>query len=157
MTQDYQKVKLTKIIEIPDIDKYNISILNGLMTLTLKEDLITELPTSLTNTKIKNCRIYKKSNHDLISSDRKAFRTVLVDIWKSMPTQKIIQNTTFNIELENMEGNKGYTYHKDLKFSFQSKDTNGTWKEIVKMVELNNYQMEIVIQLTDGKIVEYYI
>ena len=88
MTQDYQKVKLTKIIEIPNIDKYNISILNGIMTLTLKEDMITELPTSLTNTKIKNCRIYKKSNHDLISSDRKAFRTVLVDIWKSMPTQK---------------------------------------------------------------------
>ena len=85
------------------------------------------------------------------------FRTVLVDIWKSMPTQKIIQNTTFNIELENMEGNKGYTYHKDLKFSFQSKDTNGTWKEIVKMVELNNYQMEIVIQLVDGKIMEDYI
>ena len=45
MTQDYQKVKLTKIIEIMN------------------------------------------------SSER----TVLVDIWKSMPTQKIIQNTTFNI------------------------------------------------------------
>ena len=157
MSRDYNKVKLTKIIEIPNIDKYNISILNGTMTLTMIEDINIELPESLTNTKIKTCKIYKKSNNEVISIDRKAFRTVLVDIWKSMPTQKIIQNTTFNIELENMEGNKGYTYHKDLKFSFQSKDTNGTWKEIIKMVELNHYQMDIVIQLTDGKLVEYSI
>ena len=72
-----------------------------------------------------------------------------------MPTQKIIQNTTLNIKLGDEEKRNGYIYSDKVKFSFQRKSADGTWKEILKMLELNGYKCEMKIKLASGLLYEY--
>mgnify|MGYP000851903634 CR=1 FL=1 len=94
-------------------------------------------------------------NGNLISSCVKTYTGVLINIWKSMSIQKILQNTTFNIKLGDLEGEDSYIYHHELKFSFQHKGSNKTFEEIVNMINLNNYEMELKIKLYNGDIIEY--
>ena len=89
-------------------------------------------------------------------SNKSNYRTILLDIWGSMPTSKILQNTTMNIKLGN-HNTKGYKYDDDLKFSFQSKDAQGTFKEICKMVSLCKYTLDIQIELGNGDDIGYKI
>ena len=43
-----------------------------------------------------------------------------------MPTQKILQNTSFNFKLTDEKGEKGYAWCQDLHMSFQNKDGGRT-------------------------------
>lgn len=115
--------------------------------------------TSLLHSKIMNCHVYDECNLDgknELISNKSNYRTILLDIWGSMPTSKILQNTTMNIKLGN-HNTKGYKYDDDLKFSFQSKDAQGTFKEICKMVSLCKYTLDIQIELGNGDDIGYKI
>ena len=46
-------------------------------------------------------------------------------------------------------------YSDKVKFSFQRKSADGTWKEILKMLELNGYKCEMKIKLASGLLYEY--
>ena len=70
-----------------------------------------------------------------------------------MPTQKIFQNTTFNFKLSNENGDKGYNWSPEINMSFQNKDSKNTLKEIVNMVKLNKYTINICIRLQTNKTV----
>jgi hypothetical protein len=74
-----------------------------------------------------------------------------------MPTQKILQTTTFNFKLTKEIGEKGYTWCDDINMSFQNKDAKRTLKEILNMVKVNNYFFELSIKLETGRIVYYKI
>jgi hypothetical protein len=117
---------------------------------------------SLTHSKIINCYIYDECSlegknelitNELITNELN-YRKILIDVWKHMATSKIIQNTTMNIKLGEHK-TKGYNYVDNLKFSFQQKDSLGTFKEICKMVNLNNYTIDIQIRLQNGKEIGY--
>lgn len=149
----FELIERSDTVEIEGISDYNIIIENDTMILKLKNTSVSEISQSLTNSKIINCTI--KSGRKNISSKKNAYRTILVDIWKSMALQKIIQNTSFNIQLLDSRGESGYYFNKDLNFSFQSKDSNGTWKEIIKMIKLNNYKIKAEIELADGEVINY--
>jgi len=41
--------------------------------------------------------------------------------------------------------------------SFQSKDSNGTMKEIIKMCKINNYRLDISIKLENNKLIHFKI
>ena len=138
-----------KKIIIEDIDLYNVRQEGGRLILTPK------FPKSMTNIKILKCIITEKETNSVISYNKTSYRGILINIWKSMYLQDILDNTTFNIKESVENGAKGYHYQKDLNFSFQSKGADGTWKEIIKMVGLNQYQMDISLQLPDGKKIHY--
>jgi hypothetical protein len=82
---------------------------------------------------------------------------MLVDIWKFMPTQKILQTTTYNFKLTNENGEKGYNWCNDIRMSFQDKDANRTLKEIRNMVKVNNLTIKLSIKLEIGRIVHFKI
>lgn len=107
---------------------------------------------SLANSKILNCEI--KDREETISNAKK-FRPTAIAIWKKMPTQRILQTTTFNFKLEKVNGEKGYLWNKDIMMSFQNKDATGTLKEILKMVKLNNFTIDLTIRLRTGKIIHF--
>jgi hypothetical protein len=132
-----QGCKDNKLILYPK-DKY----------LLFEELIITET----TNSKIIKCIVITKNNQQI--SNKQKYRSILQDIWKNMSSQKIIQNTSFNIKLTK-ENTKGYTWNDELGFSFQSKDAKGTLKEIIHMCNLNNYSIEIKIELENKKIINY--
>ena len=89
-------------------------------------------------------------NNDCLISDKKKYRQILIEIWKTMPTQKILQNTTFNFKLTEEKGEKGYDWCKDINMSFQGKDATGSVKEIINMIHLNKYALDISVKTEEG-------
>jgi hypothetical protein len=147
---------MTEIIRIPDIDKYISEIINNELILTPKIKYLTEnelKSTSLSKSVVVNCSI-KDINGDEISNKVK-YSSIVIDIWKSMSTSKILQNTTFNFKLTNENGKSGYTWCSSINMSLQRKDSNGTMREIIKMLEVNNYIIDICIKLENDKIIYY--
>lgn len=148
---------MTEIISIQNIENYTQEIINGVLILTPKEQYMTENEFKMTNfkySKIEECKI--KKGEEIISTE-KNYRNILVNIWKFIPTQKILQTTTFNFKLTNENGEKGYVWCDIIKMSFQSKDSNGTLKEIFNMVKVNNLTIKISIKLETGRIVHFKI
>ena len=88
-----------------------------------------------------------------IVSDNKKFRGILVDIWKTMEKQDILDNTTFKFKSGNKRGVKGYNLCEGINMSFQNRDSNATLKEILRMVKLNNLAIYLSIKLETGEIV----
>ena len=146
---------MSEIIRIPNIEKYTQEIINGELILTPKESYITEDEfnrTILNSSKILDCIV--KNGEDIISNKSK-YRSILNDIWISMPAQKILQTTTFNMKLTNENGLNGYKWCPKLNLSIQNKDANYTIKEILNMIKVNNYSIKITIQLETNTIIKF--
>ena len=146
---------MSEIIRIPNIEKYTQEIINGELILTPKESYITEEEfnrTILNSSKILDCIV--KNGEDVISNKSK-YRSILDDIWFSMPAQKILQTTTFNMKLTNENGLDGYKWLPKLNLSIQSKDAKYTMKEILNMIKVNNYSIKITIQLETNAIIKF--
>ena len=145
---------MTEQIRIPNIENYTQEIINGELIVTPKKQYMTENDfniTDFTNSTIEECLITKEEE---TISTKTNYRSVLVDIWKSMPTQKIIQTTTFNFKLTNENGEKGYRWCDDIHMSFQNKDAKGALTEIRNMVKVNKLTIKLFsIKLETGKIV----
>lgn len=149
---------MTELIRIPNIENYTHEIINGELILTPKKQYITESEfnmTSFLHSTIEECEI--KKEEEIISTTCKNYRSVLVDIWKFMPTQKILQTTTFNFKLTNENGEKGYKWCDDIQMSFQNKDATGTLKEILNMIKVNKLNIKLSIKLETGRIVHFKI
>jgi len=148
---------MTELIRIPNIENYTQEIINGELILTPKKQYMTENElnmTQITHSTIEECLIKKEEEN---ISTKTSYRSVLVDIWKSMPTQKILQTTTFNFKLTNENGEKGYNWCDDIHMSFQSKDARGTLKEIINMVKVNKLTIKLSIKLETGRIIHFKI
>jgi hypothetical protein len=148
---------MTEPIRIPNIENYTQEIINGELILTPKKQYMTENElnmTQITRSTIVEC-IIKKEEENI--STNTSYRSVLVDIWKSMPTQKILQTSTFNFKLTNEIGEKGYKWCDDIHMSFQNKDARGTLKEIINMVKVNKLTIKLSIKLETGRIVHFKI
>lgn len=74
-----------------------------------------------------------------------------------MPTQKILQTTTFNFKLTNEKGEHGYNWNDSIRMSFQSKDSMGTLKEIINMVKVNKFTIKLSIKLETDRIIHFKI
>ena len=74
-----------------------------------------------------------------------------------MPTQKILQTTTFNFKLTNENGINGYNWCDNINMSFQSKDVKGSLKEIINMVKINNLTINLSIKLVTDRTVHFKI
>tara|TARA_B110000211_G_scaffold157443_1_gene178353 strand:+ start:3715 stop:4161 length:447 start_codon:yes stop_codon:yes gene_type:complete len=148
---------MSEQIRIPNIDTYNQEIINGELILTPNKEYITESELNIIdikNSKIQDCFI--KHNEETISTNTK-YRRILIDIWSSMPTQKILQNSSFNLNLKDENGRNGYNWCDDIHMSFQDKCAAGTLHEIVHMVKVNKYTLKISIKLKTNKIIHFKI
>jgi hypothetical protein len=148
---------MSEIIRIPNIEKYTQEIINGELILTPKELFITEDEfnrTILNSSKILECIV--KNGEEIISNKLK-YRSILDDIWISMPTQKILQTTTFNMKLsiEDPFDDKGYKWCPELKLAIQNKEAKYTMREILNMIKVNNYSIKITIQLETNRIIKF--
>jgi hypothetical protein len=131
-------------------------------TLWTPDDFITNFPPTLSkndfiridfrNSKIEKC-IIKNINGEIISNNNKFFR-ILIDILRTMDKEQILQKTSFRIKLDNYTL-EGYNWCPDLKLSIQRKEASATLKEIIKMVDINNYLIYITIKLGTGDVIQY--
>ena len=106
-------MSITNIIRIPNIEQYTLEMIHGELILTpriLEENAmeVTEkelLSYPLHDSTVVQCTI---KSGDILISNKTKYRSILTDIWSSMPTQRILQTTTFNMRLENQRGLHGY-------------------------------------------------
>ena len=148
---------MSEIIRIPNIENYNQEIINGELILTPKKVYISE--DALNNTDIRFSNILEciiKKGDEVISSNRKKYRPILIDVWRHIPTRRILQTTTFNFKLTN-ESIDGYNWCPDINMSFQSKDAKNTLKEIIEMVKENELNINLSIKLQTGNIIYFKI
>jgi hypothetical protein len=148
---------LKKEFVIENIHYYNLSFENNNLVCTLKSYKTKSVPESLSKSTILSCLVMNPANNEIVSENSTKYSSLLIDIWSKMDIKTIIKNTTFNIKLGDEKNQKGYNYSDKLKFSFQRKDSNATWKEIIEMLELNNFSCEIKIKLENGLLYEYVI
>jgi hypothetical protein len=59
------------------------------------------------------------------------------------------------MKLSDEDGIHGYKWSPELKMSIQNKDSNYTMKEVLKMIKVNNYSIQISIRLETGKTINY--
>lgn len=145
------------IIRIPNINNYTQEIIDNVLILIPIYNYISYeelLLKTLTHSRIINC-IVKDNDDEIICNSPKSYFKILIDIYKSLSASFILQNTTFNIKLTNENGNKGYKWCPEINMSVQGKDANGTLKEIIKMVNMNNYKIDIQIKLINEEIINY--
>jgi hypothetical protein len=149
---------MNNIIRIPNINNYHQAIINNELVLTPIYNYITldELfDKNLTNSKINYCIITDINADNTVISNSNKYNRILIDIYKYLPASFILQNTTFNIKLTNENGNRGYHFYSEINMSVQNKDSNGTFKEIIKMINLNNYKIDIGIELSNNEKINY--
>ena len=143
------------VIQIPNASNYRIECVNNTYRLIPKGYVTTieELKNySYKYCKILECNIRNKNN--LISEEIKT-KNILIDIWTSMDKTKMIEHSTFNFSDSNENDKKGYRWNERLQMSFQSKSATDSLHEIYKMVEINNYMIDISIRLENGTIIYY--
>ena len=145
------------IIRIPNINNYTQEIIDNILILipiynyiSLEELLLK----SLSNSRIINC-IIKDNEDEIICNSPNSYFRILIDIYKSLSASFILQNTTFNIKLTNENGIRGYIWCPEINMSVQGKDAKGTLKEIIKMINVNNYKIDIQIKLLNDEIINY--
>jgi hypothetical protein len=146
---------MSDIIRISNISDYKQEIINNELILTPIYSYITEnelYSKDLNNSIIENCLIL--DNDEIISDSIKYFR-ILIDIYKSMAASTILQNTKFNIKLTNENGFKGYTWCPEINMSVQRQDAIGTIKEIIKMIKINKYKINICIKLITNEKIKF--
>ena len=150
---------MSKIICIPNINNYIFEIIHNELILKPKKKYINRGQLDLTDisgSKIQECLI--KNNNDIISY-RKISSTinipwshVLIDIWKSIPIQVILDNSKFNFKLTK-ETRKGYQWCPEINMSFQTKDSRGSLNEIINMIKFNKYTLDMGLKLKTNEII----
>ncbi len=144
---------MEKEIKIPHISNYIMEIVDDTLILTSKLNYITESDmnkTCLIDSIVLSCKI----NDEEV--DRLKYKSILIYIYKKMTATMIVQNTEMNIKLIETNEN-GYTWYKDLGMSIQGKDSNLTFKEILRMIKLNQMKLEIEIQLKNKEIIRFIV
>ena len=119
----------------------------------LKEDLnfIEINNKNLTNSKIVSCEI--KINNTIISTNKKKYKQILIDLWKTIPSNILLNPTsakfksTFKFKQTDENGIKGFNWSKILQLSIQNKDSNNCMKEILHIVKNKNYKLNMAIKL----------
>ena len=147
-------------LRIPNIQKYTQEIVNGELILTQNKYITEEELINLSSSySINNCVIKKgeqiisTKGNQIYYSVLDYYRSVLVDILKFMPTQRILQTTKFNFKLTNENNEKGYKWCSDINMSFQYQNTKETLKELINMVKVNKLSINLSIKLKTGQII----
>jgi len=145
-------------MKIENISKYFLEFQGDTLVLHPKENLLgtflTEdeiLLVNLIKSKIKKCCVKKD---EILISNKMKYRSVLIDIWKTLEVQKILNTTLFNVKTQ-QDNKNGFSWLSDLGISFQSKDANSTFKEILNQINENQLSIFIEIELEDGQIIKY--
>lgn len=146
---------LMEEIRVPNIQNYTQKIVDGVLILKPKQIYATEdeVAESITNSVIVSCLV-KGVQNDASLSTLESLRFILLNIWKRMPAQKILQTTTFNFKLTDEDN---YKWSPEIKMFIQPKNTTNTFKELCNMIRVNKTTIELTIKNKAGKILYFKI
>lgn len=141
---------------IPNIENYNMEITDDVMTLVPKKINLTDdqiNKTSFTKSKILYSLVTTQSG--VLITNKGTYFEMLEDIWKTMPTQQLLQNTLFDFKMSHEKGYNGFWWNDNMSMSIRLKNTNTCVKELVNMAKLNGYKVIMTIELKNKNFIEF--
>ena len=112
-------------------------IVNEIVNYLLEQELFKKI---LENSKIKKCKI-NNENINIFN-----YRPILINIYDKMDRESIIKNTKLNCKEEEIKC-KGFLYYEKFNLSIQGADAHKTLSEIINMIKVNKWQIELQIEL----------
>jgi len=140
-------------ITIPNIEEFTQQIINGNLILTRINPFISEVTLFQQNLRGSYLTLCKINN---IYIDIHKYKKLLIHLYSAIDRELILQHTILNI-LQEIKYDKGFNYYSQLALSIQGADATRTLKEIINIVRLQNYNMELKIKLINGEIVRFII
>lgn len=143
------------INNIANIEDFDIIWKDNKISLIYKyENIETIKNIEFSNSRITKCLI---KNKDDIISDKNKYSSILTDIYNNVPLNylknKYCNSKTYNFEKK--ERIKNYNWNNKHKFSWRGKDSNNTIKDIIDIVNDNNFDMVLHIKLENEKELKY--
>lgn len=144
---------MNNIITIPNIQEFMQQIINGNLVLTRIFPYIDEVTLFQQNLRKSNIIECKINN---VNIDIKKYKKLLIYLYSTTDTEIILQNTILNISQEEIY-DKGFEYYNQLSLSIQGADARRTLKEIINIIKIKNYSIELKIKLTNDEIIRFII
>jgi CRISPR/Cas system CSM-associated protein Csm4 (group 5 of RAMP superfamily) len=140
---------------IRNIQEFTQQIINGNLILTRIIPFIDEMTLfqkNLRGSTITECKINNVNN------DIKKYKKLLINLYSTTDTdmETILQNTILNISQQEIY-DKGFKYYTNLGISIQGADARRTLKEIINIIKIKNYSMELKIKLQNGEIIRFIL
>jgi len=140
-------------ITIPNIQEFSQQIINGNLVLTRTTPFINEatlFQKNLRGSTIVECKINN------INNDMHKYKKLLIYLYSTTDIETILQNTILNISQQEIY-DKGFEYYNQLGVSIQGADARRTLKEIINIIKIKNYSMELKIKLKNDEIIRFII
>jgi len=138
-------------ITIQNIQEFTQQIINGNLVLTRIIPFINEatlFKKNLRGSIITECKINNDNN------DIKKYKKLIVYLYSITNIDTILQHTILNISQQEIY-DKGFEYYSQLGLSIQGADSRRTLKEIINIIKINNYSMELKIKLKNDEIISF--
>ena len=151
----------SQTITIPNFSMYTLSVHRNQLILTPKPSIQNIiylndkdfLDLNFAGAKLIFCTILTEEGL-VISSHRKHFMTVLLDVWKSMGTEQVMKYGGLGVE-RSFQKQRFARWVPELDISYHHRSIRTVIHELVKMTRLNNYSMEIQVQLKNKMVIHY--
>lgn len=144
---------MNNTITIPNIQEFRQQIINGNLVLTRIIPFIDEVTIfqkNLRGSTIVECKI-----NNIINNIYK-YKKLLIYLYSTTDIETILQNTILNISQEE-KYEKGFEYNNQLGVSIQGADARRILKEIINIIKIKNYSMELKIKLKNDDIIRFII
>ena len=132
-----------------------LEIINGVLMLTPSNVFIIEEEFQkndfLNDSIILQCEI--KNNEEIVSK-KTTYMWLLIDVWKTMSIERVIQTTKFTFSLKDENENNMLVWYEEINMYVATKDANNTFKELLNMIKINNYSIKISIKLKEGRVIQ---
>tara|TARA_Y100000748_G_scaffold297882_1_gene292468 strand:- start:973 stop:1491 length:519 start_codon:yes stop_codon:yes gene_type:complete len=143
-----------KTTVVKNIQRYTQQIVDGNLILTIKVPLVDEVTLfqkNLGGSTILYCTI------NGVNNNMKKYTQVLrTGVYSIVDIETIKENTILNITPQERH-DKGFKYYTHLGVSIQGADTRRILKEIINIIKIKNYNMELKIQLINDEVIRFVI
>ena len=144
---------MDNIIIISNIQEFTQQIINGNLILTRINKSIDEttlFKKNLRGSTITDCKI----NNNIHNIHK--YKKLLIYIYSITDIETILQNTVLNISQQEIY-DKGFVYYSQLKVSIQGAEARKILQEIINIVKIKNYSMELKIKLKNDENISFII
>ena len=145
---------MNNTITIPNIQEFRQQIINGNIVLTRIIPFIDEatlFQKNLRGSTIVECKINNNNNNNIHK-----YKKLLIYLYSITDIKTILQNTILNISQEE-KYEKGFEYYNQLGVSIQGADARRILKELINIIKIKNYSMELKIKLKNDDIIRFII
>jgi hypothetical protein len=145
-----------KEIIINNINKFKIQFSDNKLYLTPLSKYLTE--DEINRYDLKKSEILEAKLNDEIIKSPSYYKIVKI-IWKNTPINKLLQHTIFNFKLniDSIKEDDSYIWNEEINLAFQVKNFNYVMKEIINMCKINDFKIELKINLKNRIIILFKI